>query len=131
MSMDKTKVKIIELVPEIMELKFGCFVKIDEALPERVTALRTIARHDFIITDVTREWWPVSELNILGRPISLADVLRAIDTTNRSIAVNTKGLFEEEVGYEDTELGERWNLTTDFDGQTQEVKDFIGSLLNV
>lgn len=62
------------------------------------------------------------------RPITLADVLRAILTMKGSIdSFKFDQILSKLVGYEDS----CWNLTTDYDGQTQKVKDFIGKLLGV
>lgn len=53
-------------------------------------------------------------------PPGLADVLRAIRTEDLP--------FLDEC---EASLLSIWNLTTDYDGQTQEVKEFIDKLLGV
>lgn len=63
---------------------------------------------------ITLETYPI------GRPIQLADVLRAIE--------KIKG------NQDDFELNQwpfEWNLSTDYDGQSDETKRFIGELLNI
>jgi len=63
--------------------------------------------------------------------IQLADVLRAIEKSGNGVNVSmaTNG----NIGYwfDDKKDLKNWNLTTDYDHQTQEVKDFIGRLLGV
>lgn len=63
------------------------------------------------------------------RPITLADVLRAIDkSTGVMVSITVTGEIRVHDGVPTTS---QWDLTTDYDGQTQEVKDFIGTLLAV
>lgn len=71
----------------------------------------------------------------IDRPITLADVLRAIGKNAKAyrleaaqdsnvaviFVLSTKEKFGSAV----------WNLALDYDGQTQEMKEFIGRLLNV
>lgn len=72
----------------------------------------------------------------MGNQLGLADVLRAIHSSRYCDAhlVDDEGDFwvwrsgptsPHEV------TGITWNLTTDYDGQTQEMKDFIGKLIGV
>lgn len=77
-----------------------------------------------------------ADASIYDKTITLADILRAIGTLKyRVLGIDMFGFFLEwEVSantYHIMMPGARWNLTTDYDGQTQEVKDFIGSLLGV
>lgn len=63
--------------------------------------------------------------------ITLADVLRAlpIGIHLKTLGEQTRMIaYDEEGAHEGIEW---WDCTTDYDGQTQEVKEFIGSLLNV
>lgn len=59
-----------------------------------------------------------------ARPITLADVLRAIQKVSDYSAASLGGFTRDMLN-----LG--WNLTTDYDGQTAEVKEFLGKLLGV
>lgn len=127
MTNDPVKQKIVELLPEILELKFGCRI-------EDFGTLRTICGYraggDYLTDD--GYWWTYSMLtqrkylDILGRPITLADVLRAI--------LKRYSPFAQSVVFGASDVQEllgMFNLTTDYDGQTQEVKDFIGKLIGV
>jgi hypothetical protein len=66
-------------------------------------------------------------------PNTLADVLRAIDEYGIAIRVDQNGTFwrviRDEPFRDEDGASIWWNLTTDFDGQTDEVKTFIGSLI--
>lgn len=62
--------------------------------------------------------------------ITLADVLRAIGTQeghNRMYEVHEDELNLTGIAFDQMP----WNLTKDFEGQTDEVKGFIGELLGV
>lgn len=73
------------------------------------------------------------------RPITLADVLRAIDKVRIDVSVSSFGGFEiwskeglaNNIFVLENSPKWKWNLTTDYDGQTQKVKEFIGKLLGV
>lgn len=141
--------KIISLVPEIVELKFGC----------RVIVHLGYKDEEAIITrwlDTSRnmpQWvvWPIpesgrwfeyctdkSKMTILGRPITLADVLRAIGQQygDSRLMVNNLGGFriyysgDVMPGWEDVG-SPRWNLSQDLDGQSEETKAFISKILGV
>lgn len=112
MQHDLTKQKIIELVPG-MKLK-GC-TKHWKELPQ-----------DGCFTCE----------GTIYETITLAHVLRAIDSDEWGFpVVSNNGVFfklDSETG-EAQEMGDgvQWNLTTDYDGQSDEVKTFIGSLLDI
>lgn len=59
--------------------------------------------------------------------IALADVLRAMD---RGIMVDRNGIFYD-LNPRPLNIGNAWKLEYDYDGQTQETKDFIGKLIGV
>lgn len=72
-------------------------------------------------------------------PYQLHDILRAIGVKEYGssiLSVNNIGGFRAYhmgdilPGWEDLDKP-IWNLTTDYDNQTQEVKDFIGKLIGV
>lgn len=102
---DPVKAKIIEMVPEIMELvAIGAPVRANKE-------------------------------NIYStRPITLADVLRAIrsikDKYRLELGFYKNDLEMCDVGFSPN-VSVSWNLTVDFDGQSDEVKAFVGKLLGV
>lgn len=134
MTPDPIKKRIAELVPEIMELKFGCRV-----IPKYLDALTYTIIKKFPVTPDGSQVYKMDDgsqiiksdlKEILGRPIQLADVLRAIP--NKSIGINGLGVFIEDYEDEPTrDTGGYWDLKKDYDDQPQPVKDFIGRLLNV
>lgn len=151
---DLIKQKIQELVPEIMELKFGCEValKINNGLSE---ALYKKFREIVFTTGggvqpkyyCSSRWFKYDVLDrlkikdgveILGRPIQLADVLRAINNSSKTaVAITCHGFFLVPSGK--NQFGDLpqsppridWNLSESFDGQSDECKEFIGQLLGV
>lgn len=131
--MDKVKQRLIELVPEIAELKFGCRIRTrwnTDAVVLGFSKLKSTKSQRFYKYMHGMTASTIAEgaiLEILGRQVTLADVLRAIQKVGGT-------LHEDAIVYETPHgqlLTRYWNLTTDYDGQTQEVKDFIGKLLGV
>lgn len=103
MNNDPIKAKIIKLVPEIL------------------------------VPDTCGSACNCAQGTNTARPITLADVLRAYCfhedkwlQTNWS-ETNVLGWFEADI----LNMVARWNKTTTYDGQTQEVKTFIGLLLGL
>lgn len=104
MTTDPIRAKIVELVPEIETRTFTY------SLGHRINIIAPDQR------------------------ITLADVLRAIETIYDKKVRNVKlwsGAEINEMKEEQAAVTRRWNLTTDYDNQTQEVKEFLGSLLGV
>lgn len=109
---DSVKAKIIERVPEIVNDTRG----FDLEAMSRGGVPKTIGEKE-------------------ERPITLADVLRAINKPVRMQMMNIPDVSEAvmvpAIDNSVAVLLSKWNLTTDYDNQTQEVKDFIGKLLGV
>lgn len=132
--MDPIKQRIIELVPEIMELKFGCQVLFKDIVfnyvcrgkEGRSPTLMLITPDGERATVVIAEMEKM-KYEILGRPIQLADVLLALQSqTKWDVFVMKNGNI--------VAMGEssvRWNLLETYDNQTQDVKNFIGRLLGI
>lgn len=153
---EEVKAKIQALVPEIMELKFGCEVK--DRIKGKMTILRSYSVYDepnvYDIAytkgkqeELTYERYPNSFWKILGRPITLADVLLALSTKEhlRHDCILFNGQFAfDNYGHEfqDVELGEidtgkgyketpypKWNLAQTYDNQPEEVYEFLHNIL--
>lgn len=140
--------KVIAVVPEITTLKFGCeFVVLNENVSQEESThfiLHVSQHHPFWFeaktdgTDGKYLDFNKSEVQILGRPIRLADVLLAVDkllyieieggrTHPENMFVNCKGDFILETGLI---LG-RWNLREDdLSKQSEETLKFLAELLN-
>lgn len=99
--MDNVKAKLIELVPDIV-----------------VNPHAQLIGHDRKVTYFKE-----------CRPITLADVLRAIEEQQEFFWTRKADAYEITGGA--ARIIVEWNLTTDYDHQTDEVKTFIGTLLGV
>lgn len=139
-NMDKVKEKIISLVPEITALNFGVQGVWHKPASERTkekdisatvidpaslgTAIDIYTNERKLNTiHRTHTIFP-SDFTATGRPITLADVLRAIQIVNLP--------FHQEVIFGTREVQKfigMWNLFKDYDNQTQKVKNFIGKLI--
>lgn len=137
---DKTKQRIQELVPEVMELKFGCEIEFDGDSFGTIVGLNShgwvVANHRHLSSAVLVNAVDVSQ--ILGSPITLAVVLRAIEKANTPYFLELSTYHEELLlGYYEKPKREGyythayWNLTKDYDDQSEETKAFIGKLLEV
>ena len=140
--LEQLKKKIVEKVPEIMELKFGCKVWIDDSKKDGEYSIWEYIGDIDIYSNQDTIWkclystfatniWSNFQLEgkpyvILGREITLADVLRAIDDkiNSRSFKVYPNGLLEHGV----KEV--KWNFSQPLSGQSEETIDFLLTLLN-
>ena len=130
---------IIKAVPEIMELKLGCKVKDIFGKDCRYCGHRTddeSEHREFQVLDYDGILGEIEENDfngvIIGRPITLADVLRAIDKTDLTKTkqyVEEKWTMPEFAGHIVLKLIDMWDLTKDYDNQPQPVKDFLYNLL--
>lgn len=134
--------KVIEAVPEIMELKFGCVVLNEVGIEERVLWSQESWKKGG--KDVQLEGTAVaiheSELKeIIGRPIRLADVLAAIRATGDPAkyysGITCLGNFteyfnERTVWRDENKRPISWNLLKDdLDHQSPETLSFLYELL--
>jgi hypothetical protein len=147
MTTDKTKARIQELCPDVLELKFGCEVKSEHLVEKHVgPVIRRDTNKDYPYFETMWGGFsldgngaPTSPfIEILGSPITLSVVLRAIEVVaSRSVSNIQDG---DEAAHEYYHNRERWlwsavdmwNLSLDnYDDQSQPTKDFIGNLLGV
>lgn len=126
---DPVKAKIQELCPDIMgthvfEVGYNVCKFCNEPRIIRDRKRDVIAvdeKSGGSVSEVTETSYDQTEFPCSKNPRrspSLADVLRAIGAENFTTP---------RIG----ELLARWNLLKDYDGQTEETKKFIGSLLGV
>lgn len=121
------KQRIIALVPEIMELKFGCRVHTEGSETSGIYVCET-EKGSWIIS--YGDYYGICPrpgyVQILGRPIQLADIVASAYfgefDGNASLKVEQENAHQ---------LCVMWNPKFDFDGQSDELKDFVGTLLNV
>ena len=71
------------------------------------------------------------DYKILGRELILSDILLAFDKTYPAIyTLDTDGEFCKWINSEESvETGVYWNLKENYDGQSDEVKQFLTKLL--
>jgi hypothetical protein len=128
---DPIKAKIQELCPDVMELKFGTRIKVRDGAVETIVTYSNYGHFTVVGRNVHGVESDIIE--ILGSPITLAVVLRAIEKTNNrnEIVVYTDGDFgERDSDGRFTSAYVKWNLEHDnYDQQSEECKQFIGSLL--
>lgn len=126
----KLRERIIEAVPSIMELKFGCEVRFNAYNEEFIYLRKSLKGHEIIkkggekISIVS-----ICDIEIIGRPMELRDVLRA--SLRSKSAILTHLLSGDELMIEQEETGKSgdWDLTKDLEGQSDEVKTFLYELL--
>lgn len=141
--------KVIQAVPEIMDLQFGFRLLLEKKSPYAYGTVgeEYLLAGDYYATEphqhlafscVRGEVIDIGALpayNWLGRTIHLADVLAAIEwerplTLGRSVGVDgNEGLF---MLNETTGAKAIWNLRKDsIEDQTIEVQEFLGEILGV
>jgi len=132
----KETIELIQkLVPSIMELEFGCEVDTGVkriVLEKRDNVIQTYSG-GIVFTNKVEQ---LGNFEILGKPITLAVVLRAIERKNEC---NSNPKYWEDMASLVKEVyidgvwqkNPRWNLSKDnFNDQSEETKAFIGGLLN-
>jgi hypothetical protein len=124
---EKVRARIIELIPEIVELKFGCKVIYDED----DTYICLFKEHYYSLKERCSAIVSKEYLNVIGRDITLSDVLRALNKSDKAhcVEVNTGGLFKDK-GYYHKERAV-WNLKASYDNQSDELYDWLAEILGV
>jgi hypothetical protein len=134
---DKVRTRIIELVPEIVELKFGC--EVNREGPGRefyvgecgadIALVRLNQHGTWLPYNVPRE--RLESFKILGRPITYEDCVVAV---KRHCGVPDKeraDLMQTAAGASCLAIGNRWEWQKPLDEQSDECIEFIGKLLGV
>ena len=128
--LQQLEAKIQEAVPEIMELKFGCRVLLENDVKRTILKDNNGKGYYFSVleNDLTLIREGIEE--ILGRPITLEDVLMAIDISKKKtpLVVGINGEFSEEIqnGWKGHET---WKLGSPLQDQPEETIDFLHSLI--
>ena len=142
----ETTIKIIQELTDGMKLEFGCEV-LDlkhQSWGHSDPIIITLVEYDYldehknpkdalssflhyrgnpIIKIMTQEILDNEKYTILGKPITLAVVLLAIEKKNKAKLELTVTEWGDVLGF--------WNLSKDnFNDQSDETKEFIGELLN-
>ena len=136
MTHEETIKRIQKLVPSVMALEFGCEFLRHKKVYRYVNACGRDMYRALSADNMLDESPNIFMEEILGKPITLAVVLLAIDTKytewenpGTPVAINSKGEFQvwsENPVYKNV----FWNLAKDnFNDQSEETKTFIGELL--
>lgn len=129
---NKLREKIIEAVPDILKLEFGCeiLVKTKKINIQKAKITGLMSNGNF-------ECWEFGEINqtniykILGRPITLEDVLSALEKTNRE-AFNAEEQEEKIlISQELAMILYVWKRGKSFDEQSEETKLALCEIFNV
>lgn len=131
-----TEQKIRELVPGLQELTFGCEYEHNDTkyiLVKDEYNGEHLLGYDFCNGSYTTTLWRKmrDEIKILGHPIQLHHVLRAVSpyqNTTVSFSKSSSGYVE--INQRQADVLTVWDLTKDYQNQSEEVKEFIGNLLN-
>lgn len=123
--LEEVRAKVIEAVPEIVKFRFGCRVELDG---KKYTfcgigrdSVRFFREELETGVDLVRSF---EGGTIIGRPITLADVLRAIGSgSGYHLAID--GTFCTRHG--STEV--QWNLALPLEEQSEEVISFLHKIL--
>lgn len=134
----------VHAVPSVMDLVFGCVVKhTQHGWKQRIISNLDFNSHGRYLTDGTGAGTNIIKLpskkwEIIGRPITLADVLIAMKT--QRVRINLSGVdelyfdvleesnaFTHEQSWKSS--GVKWKLGEDFDHQSEVTIDFLWSLL--
>lgn len=141
---DPVKQKIIELVPEIEGKhlfepgSFRCkFCKAEKVVRDRKVLNRVVdertggSSQEVEVTDYLMEGGPCPDH--ASRPITLGDVLRAIEEVPRHITPLMVVQPPKNTWWDKQQaaLLKKWNFSLDYDSQTPEVKAFVGKILGV
>jgi hypothetical protein len=140
---EEVRAKVIEAVPDILELKFGCRV-VWRTIPG-IYVGENFAGNDIVYMDFGRQakitYGEFEE--IIGRPITLSDVLIAIkkniglydDTPCRPYPYDATLEEQEDVRIHNTAVErwmimlKTWNLTKNYEDQSEATLRFIHSII--
>lgn len=143
-TLEKVRAKVIEAVPDIMRLGFGCRVERYAGITDTVVRIGTGDHYPFrvmiyrperdghvTIFDYECNKDEVEAWKVIGRPITLADVLRAIEKEKRGGRLKSPNLKRLSEFSDVLTLIDLWNLALSLNDQEPEVIEFIGKVLGV
>ena len=120
-------------IPEIMELKFGCEILNEVGIKEMVISyffhefkgygkVKTLEGGSYHFDSKDTEF-----KEIIGRPITLEDVLRVIEKNRDYVTIN---LIEDYLLFQSQKFGTKsWKLGLPLDQQSEETINFLWDLL--
>lgn len=109
--------KIIKAVPEIRELNFGCELKMEYS--GTVIVFKDEKPYPKIINLDGEIFSTTEEFEIIGRPITLEDVLRAVDNLERIVLMDSL-LSDNKT---------KWILGQPLSNQSEETLEWLNKIL--
>lgn len=144
---EKVIARVRELCPETMELSFGCLITFDDDVvcvlidkPDKDGLINFMSVKENGYGGIT----DINDVEILGHPLTLADVLMAIDKVGKTgYHIYPNGDFQLNAGFNEeyptqgytqrvcgiNDYGIKWNLSKNLEEQTPEVFDFLLTVL--
>ncbi len=121
--------------PELLELSFGCKIKYHDDFPMRFIVHENDDNNSIGLyekNNTVQGIEDIKEFEILGHPIQLQHVLRAMEANVQSVTIECDGnwkLYESLDMWVAQRIKYNWDLTKDLNGQSPETLEFIASLL--
>jgi hypothetical protein len=139
-NLQELKNRIYEICPELKELKMGCKVSwtYEHSLNSASKVLRTkkgIIVGGYGSTNLIRVIFEgnknatdinLNKLEIIGHPITLEAVLKAINKNNTGICINADGTFCQMT---EGDMGYQWKLGEPLEKQSEECVNFLHNLI--
>jgi len=115
-------------IPEILELKFGCEITGDDKHPKLIYVGFNSNQHGLFIPEIQALLFVNKiETEIIGRPITLEDVLRVIEKNRDYVTINLIGDY---LLFQSQRIGTKsWKLGLPLDQQSEETTNFLWDLL--
>lgn len=119
------RAKCILSNPEIVELKFGCKIACEQSEQHSVVTV-----YDSFVECENGIDYSSYEYKIIGRPITLADILLALKMRSNYGYIATNGeMFQSGRDIEDGIAGAKWNLLKTLEDQDEPTISFIYNAL--
>ncbi len=131
---------MIDACPELMDLTFGCRFKANEEIPFIFYVGRNNGQYALLVPK-TSALLLVNKIETenIGHPIQLNHVLRTIRQANavqnlnplreEGVTVKYKSNSRNHPLYWEPSVLKMWDLTKDLDGQSEDTKKFLESIL--
>lgn len=133
---EQLKEIIVKAVPDIMELTWGCRVKTKNWGTVKITTLKDDGYVDYLLEDgkpadeESMLFYKDEIVEILGRPITLENVLIAINKKDIDYRIMKWGENKIMLGVVDKRDGTLWQLNKPLSEQSEDTIDFLLELLS-
>jgi len=124
---ESVRAKVITACPELMKLSFGCLVKIYSYHNAPVCVRDVVEWSREIRVERFGELLKKDQYIIIGHPIRLANVIRAVDKAGIYFAMSSDGVMQDDKKHE-----AKWDLVKDdLAQQDPSVWEALDKMLNV